>query len=210
MASTIKSVVCVLLAALAAVMAGGCSKKSPAVDLINAACAGNAAECERLVKGGVPVDATDGDGDTALIWAVAECKIDVVRKLIELGADVNHAEHEQRHGTPLLYTVIPLRGRRVTGPQKERNEIARLLILHGADVNHAMGDGRLIGDGATALHYAASDKNPELVRMLLAAGANRNVKSNQGYTPLDVAKFSDWAPNTEVINALEQPTPPTR
>jgi ankyrin repeat protein len=68
-----------------------------------------------------------------------------------------------------------------------------------------MEDGNAIGSGQTALHFAAKDKNPGLVRMLLAAGANRSAKSNQGYTPLDVAKFPDYAPNTEVIKTLEKP-----
>jgi len=61
------------------------------------------------------------------------------------------------------------------------------------------------GGGKTVLHFAAEDKNVGLVRTLLAAGANRNAKSNQGYTPLDMAKFPDYAPNQEVITALKGP-----
>jgi hypothetical protein len=76
-------------------------------------------------------------------------------------------------------------------------------------VNHAMGDGSAIGDVQTTLHFAAEDKNAGLVRILLAAGAKRDVKSNQGYTPLDVAKFPDYAPNDEVISELEKPIAPT-
>src|SRR6266478_8621705 len=60
--------------------------------LHRAACDGNVADCERLVKGGLPVDTMDEDGVTALSWAIFYCKNDVVRKLIELGADVNHVE----------------------------------------------------------------------------------------------------------------------
>jgi ankyrin repeat protein len=165
-----------------------------------AALNGNVAECERLVRSGVPIDALDGEGDTALDWAVYSPKIDVVRKLIELGADVNHADHGGF--TPLMYTAATLRGRFLQGTQEERNEIAGILIQHSADVNHATG---AMGDGQTTLHFAAKDKNADLVRMLLAAGANRNAKSNQGYTPLDLAKFPDCAPNKEVITALEGP-----
>ena len=47
------------------------------------------------------------------------------------------------------------------------------------------------------------------IAALLAAGADRNVKSNQGYTPLDVAKFPDFAPNQDVIKALEEPAAPS-
>jgi ankyrin repeat protein len=175
--------------------------------LHQAACNGNVAECERLVKGGRPVDATDDDGVTALSWAVFYGKTDVVRKLIELSADVNHVDKRASSPfTPLMYTATTLRGRSLNGTQAQRNEIARLLIQHGADVNHAMGDGHTSGSGQTTLHFAAQDKNAALVRMLLAAGANRNVKEiPHGWTPLDVAKFPDYAPNDEVIAALQQP-----
>lgn len=174
--------------------------------LHQAACDGDVAECKRLVKGGLSVDAMDDDGVTALSWAVFYCKTDVVRKLIELGADVNHIDKRAAGPfTPLMYTATTLRGRNLKGTQEQRNEIARLLIQHGSDVNHAMGDGSAVGHGQTTLHFAAADKNAGLVRMLLAAGANPNMKSNQGYTPLNVAKFPDYAPNDEVIAALQQP-----
>lgn len=191
------------------ILVAGCSKKSAADPLINAACEGHAEKCERLVKDGLPVDATDDQGDTALSWAVFNCKIDVARKLLELGADVNHAN--KRGFTPLMYTATTLRGHFLRGTQEERNEIARLLIQHGADVNHAMGDGHVIGSGETTLHFAAADKNADLVRILLAAGANRNAQVwPHGWTPLDIAKFPDYAPNNEVISMLEGPAIPAR
>jgi ankyrin repeat protein len=66
-----------------------------------------------------------------------------------------------------------------------RNKIAALLIRHGADVNRAD------AGGSTALHFAVLNRNPELIRMLLAGGAKKNVKDSQGYTPLDLAKSWD-------------------
>jgi ankyrin repeat protein len=169
--------------------------------LQKAACDGDVQRCEELVKEGSSVDLADDEGNTALDWAVSYCKADVVRKLIELGADVNHAN--KRGYTPLMYTAATLRGRELRGTREERNEIARRLIEHGADVNHATGDGHVIGDGQTALHFAVKDKKAELIRMLIAAGANPNARSNQGYTPLEIAKFPDYAPNDAVIAALE-------
>lgn len=166
-----------------------------------AAAEGNVAECERLVKSGVPVDAPDGSGDTPLDWAVYAANVDAVRKLIELGADVNHAN--QLGITPLMCTATPLRGHHLRGTQEERSQVARVLIEHGAQVNRADGNGRAIGGGQTALHFAAADRNAGLVRMLLAAGANRYIQTDHGYTPLDMAKFPDHAPNEEVIRALK-------
>lgn len=179
------------------------STTSIADPLIAAACEGIADRCESLVKSGIPVDANDRGKNTALTWAVFYCKAGVVKKLLEMGADVNHAN--ERGFTPLMYTATSLRGHNLRGSEAERNEIAALLISNGADVNHGMGDGRIQGSGQTVLHFAAARKNTDLVRLLFSAGANRNLKSNDGYTPLDIAKFPDYAPNYGVIHLLENP-----
>ncbi|RVD86969.1 uncharacterized protein DFL_005219 [Arthrobotrys flagrans] len=52
--------------------------------------------------------------------------------------------------------------------------------------------GAFVGDsdkeGDTALHIAAANLNIEGIRILLACGANRNIKNNKGKRPLDIAK----------------------
>lgn len=174
-----------------------CSEEPPKQSLIDAAAAGNAAKCAALVKEGVPVNSADSAGRTALHWAVGQQHLEVVRKLIELGADVNQADTHS-HATPLMYTAMALSSRGYSpSTQGVRNEIAKLLIKHGADVNRA------IPHGDTVLHRAVVDRNPELIRVLLQAGADRNAKTLQGYTPLDIAKFPAYAPNQAVIDALE-------
>jgi ankyrin repeat protein len=166
--------------------------------LHRAAKAGDVAECERLVKSGIVVDTPDPGGDTALDWAIYGRHIDVVRALLDLGADVNHADDQRR--TPLMFTVCALRGKRVDGPSAERNAIARLLIGRGADVN------RTLGDGQTTLHLMTrgNEGNAEMVRILVAAGADRDAKTADGHTPLQYAK-SFYAADDRVIAALEEP-----
>src|SRR5262245_29982406 len=65
----------------------------------------------------------------------------------------------------------------------------RTLLQNGADVNTAL------GDGMTALHYAALKNDPELATMLLVAGANVKATTRLGgYTPLLLASRNGNAP----------------
>jgi hypothetical protein len=58
-------------------------------------------------------------------------------------------------------------------------------------------------EGETALHWAVSRHNTEIVAMLLDAGANPNVPDNDGYTPLhDVAEMGDCPPARTMLDAL--------
>ena len=158
----------------------GCSKPTPTESLIDAASNGDVKSVVGLIKG-VPFDATDEDGETSLHWATSGCHMDVVQQLIDLGANVNYVDHAGR--TPLMVTATALRGKGYSADTMPiRNQIAALLIKHGADVNRADEGGR------TALHCAVGDRNPDLIRMLLAAGADKSTKDSQGYTPLYLAR----------------------
>src|SRR5262249_24259970 len=62
-----------------------------------------------------------------------------------------------------------------------KKEIVKLLIAEGADVNFQT------PDQYTPLHFAVHFASPEIVAMLLNAGANRAVTNRFGKTPLDLA-----------------------
>ena len=73
-------------------------------------------------------------------------------------------------------------------------DAVRALLKDGADVNTAL------GDGMTALHYAASRHDVELARMLLYAGANVKATTRIGsYTPLLIASRDGDAPMIEAL-----------
>lgn len=83
--------------------------------------------------------------------------------------------------------VVPLRGAgddtRVADAAMQRDRAAvRTLITQGADINAAQ------GDGMTALHWAARHGDVDLIKMLIAAGANVHATTRLGdYTPLLMA-----------------------
>ncbi len=72
----------------------------------------------------------------------------------------------------------------------------RALIAEGADVNAAQ------GDGMTALHWAASNRDTGLARMLVEAGANIGAGTRIGrYTPLHVAAQAGAGEVVEILVA---------
>jgi len=73
-------------------------------------------------------------------------------------------------------------------------EGVRALIKQAADVNAAQ------GDGMTALHWAALNGDPEMVQMLLYAGANIKAATRLGaYTPLYMAAKTGHAGIVEAL-----------
>jgi len=77
-----------------------------------------------------------------------------------------------------------------------RGDVAavRALIADGADVNAAQ------GDGMTALHWAASNRDPGLARTLLEAGAEVGAGTRIGhYTPLHVAAQAGAGDVVEIL-----------
>jgi ankyrin repeat protein len=64
-----------------------------------------------------------------------------------------------------------------------RTEAARLLIEYHIDINK---QGPV--NGYTALHDAIWQNNIETAKVLIEAGANLNLKSHSGETPLDFAR----------------------
>ena len=99
--------------------------------------------------------------------------VEKVRALIDAGADVN--VRDRNNATPLHYTS-----------RHSRNpEIIKLLIEKGADINAK------IKSGAAPLHEAASYMNLEATKVLIEAGADVYIGSEQGGikgTPLYSAK----------------------
>lgn len=104
---------------------------------------------------------------------VTACKIglvDIVRVLIEEGADINKAEHEGE--TPLGIAAC-----------YKKFEVCKLLIENGANPLYKN------KNGITSIHWAAQGGDVQIIRFLLPFFENISETDNYGFTPLHNAVF---------------------
>jgi ankyrin repeat protein len=144
-------------AALAALEGGGdVNARGPdgTTALIWAAYNGDAALVARLIEAGADVDAKNEFGSSALSEAAIGGYTDVVAALLNGGAEADIANPEGE--TPLMAVAR-------TG----NVEAATLLLDAGANVNAI----ELWGQ-QSALMWAAAQKHPEMIKLLIARGAD--------------------------------------
>lgn len=151
------------------------AKAPPVRELVNAAGAGNVAEVERLLKAGTPVNgklAASDNSMTALTAAAALGQAATAKALLAGGADVNLADG--LGSTPLHKACYLATGKDVVAAAKAKHEVAAVLLAAKPKLN--------VKDkqGWTALMLAASNGDAEMVKMLLAAGADASAKLANG------------------------------
>ncbi|MBO9664493.1 ankyrin repeat domain-containing protein [Dokdonella sp.] len=137
-------------------------------DLPAAAAIGDLDAVERLLALGLPLEAEDAKGATALIRAAGNGHAALAVRLLESGADPAHVS---RSGMHCLAAAVAA----------QRESIVRTLLSHGV-----ASDTRLAG-GGTALMIAAAIGQRSIVEALLEAGANANAADDQGATALHAA-----------------------
>jgi ankyrin repeat protein len=180
----------------------------------------------QLLDAGANVESPNGDGQTALMLAARVGALAIARLLVERGADVN-AKEAWRDQTALMWAV-----------DGNYPELAQFLIEHGADVNARASandwDSQITSEpraqyrpvgGLTALLYAARSGCTRCVRSLLAAGADPDLPTPEGMTPLMIAidnqrydtarvlldgganpRFWDWYGRTALYIAVDMST----
>lgn len=162
---------------------GPSSTKEPFV----VSAANNSAILKLLLEAGAKPDAVNPNIDgaaSALHTAISNGNRESVRLLLEHGAKPNMTALYGHHGvTPLMMAA-----------SRGDAEIAELLLKHKADPKPV--DAR----GNTALLNAVLQKSPEVVRALLAGGANPDTTHPGDYPVLMIAVTD--AANREVVAAL--------
>ena len=148
---------------------GPAPKKPPAAKvaagaLWKAAEAGDLKKVKELVAAGAPLDARGRNGWTPLIASIAEEHLEVSLYLIEHGASPTATDKQK--WTPLMWAAHW--SMYVT---HQNVKIAEALLDAGAEIDaHS-------GDGVTALMLATGNSSLRLLRVLIARGADVNVRT---------------------------------
>ncbi len=136
---------------------------------------------------------------TPLYYAVYANNMDLLKLLVEAGADVNAGQRPPLcqsvyvNNTAIAEYLID-HGARVNYPEdmgplqiapyiSNSIEMVKLLIARGADIN--------AGIVGTALHRATWVENKDIFELLIQHGADANAKDKWGYTPLSYAVYED-------------------
>lgn len=133
-------------------------------------------------------NAKDENDDTALRKAMWEGRKDIVKLLIDNGANVNILKQKQLDEF-LIISVM-----------QQKMGMAESLILLGADVNYAL------PTGVTALISAIQVNNMDIIKLLLKNGADVRKEVNLfGDVRTNAIKFARYsAQNEDMARFLEQ------
>lgn len=190
-------------------------------NLIQAAERGDAALVQQLLRDGADLNGRDARGRTPIMAATHANKPAIVKLLIQAGADINL--QDEIKDNPFLYAgaegrleVLKLlidagADTRITNrfggtaliPAAERGHVEvvqELLSRTNVKIDHvnnlgwtALLEAVILGDGGP--------RRTEVVRLLIAAGANVNIPDGRGVTPLSHARQRGY---TQMIGLLER------
>ena len=192
----------------------------PDAALLQAAEVGDANAVAIALRAGANIEARDAHDRTALLLAATYDQIPVANVLVAMGASPNALD--DRHDTPWLVTgvtgsvamleaLLPanpdLKIRNRFGglspiPASERGHIdyVRRVVLTGVDLNHvndlgwtALLEAVILGDGGP--------NHQEVVQILLAAGADRDIADRAGVSAL---QHAEQRGQNEVARLLRQ------
>ena len=150
-------------------------RRQPRLTLFEAAAAGDDARVREIVaRDPAQANAVAPDGYSPLGLAAFFKRRDVVRQLLDAGADPRPASRQGAF-TPLHSAVA-------TDAGASDIEIVRMLLDKGADSNAKS------QSGSTPLHTVAFTGDRASLDLLLKHGADPAIRNNDGKTPADIAR----------------------
>ena len=191
---------------------GGSSVMGGMTALLFAARDGNLDAVKALVESEADVNqVSGGDGSTPINIAIANGHYTVGKYLLDHGANPNLPNLD---GLTPLYATVNMRYAPVSwapNPRTDQQSVGSTELLQALLEGGANPDARVKGKlwfsptshdrswvdhkGATAFWRAAMSSDVEAMRILVAGGANPNLTTDSGVTPLMVAAGIGWSGN---------------
>ncbi len=169
--------------------------------LFDAVIAGDLKAIKQLISDGIELEMTNEDGLTPLVLAADRGHLDIVKFLIEAGAQLHHIS-EGNNWTALLLAADKghieiaqhliasgFNVKKLGGPASvhailnDHNDIASLLLEHGVNPNF------LYDDHIPLVSILADKNETELLKTYIDSGADLNLADNDEKTPVFYAVF---------------------
>jgi ankyrin repeat protein len=160
----------------------GTSLKGPEIDIYSAALEGDLAKVKAAIENGQKANSTDQEGRTALMYSAYDGRTEILKLLLANGAEVNLKDNAGR--TALMMAS--------SGPFPDA---VTLLLDKFADPNIT---DRV--DHFSAIMFAASEGQLEVVKILLSRGADPSFKDKDGDT---AESFATKNGHKEVVALLK-------
>ena len=161
--------------------------RNPDQALFDAVDSGNVAAARAALEQGAKVDVREDRGWTPLMLAARAGRIEIVKLLVEKGADTKARSTSQTGSTVLCFAV-----------ESDNPELLAFLISHGADVN---GPSKNL---VAPLYTAATSQKQEAARFLISHGARLNERGfvneiGERYTPLMASVLQEDLEMTKLL-----------